>query len=553
MRTLRNLRNPIDLSETRNPGPRWALFMAVLGLLAGLLTATQLAAASAAAALPPPPQPAMNCDKPWVIINAYGTAEYVKEGVTTPYGSVGVNDTYVRAVKKELTAQGVPASDISARNLPYPASAIDWNLPWPPFLGDNPGPDDYWTSMRKGRDELVREIQFYASCPSRPTLVLTGYSQGGQVIKNALAASDVVGDQVRSAAVGAAITIGDASRYNGQIGMAQNGQMLTLRPDYQPGETTVDRGGLMQRVPVPSVFAGMLGDGRYFDVCRIDDLVCNKPGRPGQGNWLLEFAQSIDDGTTNPPHIAYRDNARADGNPVIERQNREGARVAAQVAKRAVAAAVAQRNIVHPPPNPPGPPPGTTAVDMWASNVNVRTAPTRDADVTHRFPGPTTVYVACQKRGESVTDGGVTNDVWSYLPLQHGWISNLYLRGPAWIPGVPECAGAPTPPKQGLYKCSIGGNPNDWCARVTAIDPGSFLGLQNAPDYEHGRNPYYHGHNGDQLIVNCWTEGAVDADGTGNRYWFFADTGGALSGGYVNDHYLTTGLYADWSKVISHC
>ncbi|MER7660175.1 cutinase family protein [Streptomyces sp. NPDC096193] len=486
-----------------------------------------------------------------MIINAYGTSEYVEEGKTTPYGSVGVNDTYVRAVKQALAEQGVPVSDITARNLPYPASAIGWDLPWP-FPGDNPGPDDYWTSMGKGRDELVREIEFYANCPSRPTLVMIGYSQGGQVVKNALASPAVAGDQGRSAAVGAAITIGDASRHNGQIGMAQNGQMLTLRPDYQPGQTTIDRGGLMQRVSVPSAFAGRLGDGRYFDVCRVDDLVCNKPGRPGSGNWLLEFALSIDDGTTNPPHIAYRDNARTNGNPAIERQNREGKRVAAQVAKRAVAAAVAQRNIVHPPPDP-GAPAGTTPVEMWATDVNVRTAPTTDADVTHRFPGPTTVHVACQKRGESVTDGGVTNDVWSYLPVQHGWISNLYLRGPAWIPGVPECAGAPTPPSQGLYKCAIGGNPNDWCARVTAIDPGSFLGLYNAPDYDHGRVANYHGRNGDQLIVHCWTTGAVDADGTGNRYWFFADTGGAQSGGYVNDHYLTTGRFADWSKVIPPC
>ncbi|MFD7324827.1 cutinase family protein [Streptomyces sp. NPDC059875] len=531
--------------------PLWA---AVLALLAGVLSAAQIAAAPRAAALPPPPQPAMNCDKPWVIISAYGTSEYVKEGETTPYGSTGVNDTYVRAVKKELVAQGVRPGEITARNLPYPASALDWPLhfPWP--FGDHPGPVDYWPSMYQGRDELVREIQFYASCASRPTLILIGFSQGGQVVKNALASHAVTGDQRRSDTVGAAITIGDASRHNGQLGMAQNGQMLTLGPDYRPADTSVDRGGLMQRLPVPSVFAGMIGDGRYFDVCRTDDLVCNKPGRPGTGNWMEEFLQSIIGGAGNPPHISYRDNAQENGNPVIAWQNRQGARIAARTAERAVAAAMAQRGIVHPPPRPPGPPDGTTPVQMWARNVNVRTAPTRDAAISHRFAEPTTVYVACQQRGEKVTSGNVTNDVWSYLPEQHGWISNLYLRGPAWIPNVPRCAGAPeTPAAQKPYRCSIGGNPNDWCARVTGIHPGSFLGLQNAPDYDHGRNQYYRGQNGNQLILQCWTEGAVDADGTGNRYWFFVDTGGALSGGYVNDHYLTTGRYADWSRLIPRC
>ena len=40
-------------------------------------------------------------------------------------------------------------------------------------------------------------------------------------------------------------------------------------------------GGLTGRIPVPSVFAGFSGDGRYFDVCRVDDLVCDTHTRPG--------------------------------------------------------------------------------------------------------------------------------------------------------------------------------------------------------------------------------------------------------------------------------
>ncbi|MEV7892476.1 hypothetical protein ACWD3I_48970 [Streptomyces sp. NPDC002817] len=77
--------------------------------------------------------------------------------------------------------------------------------------------------------------------------------------------------------------------------------------------------------------------------------------------------------------------------------------------------------------------------------------------------------------------------------------------------------------------------------------------MDNGPNYDHGRSSSYQGHNGDELIVLCWTTGAVDADGTGNRYWFFADTGGSLPGGYVNDHHLMTGRFADWSQVIPPC
>ncbi|MFJ4835987.1 cutinase family protein [Streptomyces sp. NPDC088747] len=405
---------------------RWQVWVLTLTVLSAFALALNLGGATAAHAEypgPNPPQAPADCAKPWVILSAYGTSESTDEG--HPYGTVGVNSTYIRALKSALYDTGVRDSDVTVRNLPYPASALDW----PDWLPGNWGPDDYWTSMYKGRDKLVEEINFYASCPTRPTLVLLGYSQGAQVIKNAIAQDAVKGNQRNADEIGAIVNVGDASRENGQIGMGQNGQMVTLNPDYSDGTADVSRGGLMQRLDVPAVFAGFIGDGRYFDVCRTDDAVCDEQAYPGsdewQGRWLEDFGNSaIGD---NAPHVMYRDNGLAQS--PADKAN--AARVASRTAVRAIAAAVAQRNVVHPPPDTPE--------EVWATNVNVRATPSTSADIVTVIPEPTTVYVKCQKHAESVTYGGITNDAWSYLPQQKGWISNIFLKGPAWMPGVPEC------------------------------------------------------------------------------------------------------------------
>ena len=66
-------------------------------------------------------------------------------------------------------------------------------------------------------------------------------------------------------------------------------------------------GGLTGRIPVPSVFAGFSGDGRYFDVCRVDDLVCDTHTRPGTLAWqqdLFSFVQLALSGQPFP-HTTY--------------------------------------------------------------------------------------------------------------------------------------------------------------------------------------------------------------------------------------------------------
>jgi hypothetical protein len=94
---------------------------------------------------------------------------------------------------------------------------------------------------------------------------------------------------------------------------------------------------------------------------------------------------------------------------------------------------------------------------------------------------------------------------------------------------------------------------NEMCAQVTAINSGSYLALHAQPNYSGGvaaGSPQYG--NGDWFAVYCWTTGPGDADGHGDTYWFNVDDGNANIG-WVNDWYLTTGSYAQWSSVIPHC
>ncbi|MFF5970061.1 cutinase family protein [Streptomyces sp. NPDC012769] len=85
---------------------------------------------------------------------------------------------------------------------------------------------------------------------------------------------------------------------------------------------------------------------------------------------------------------------------------------------------------------------GSGSHSTWGDGVNVRSAPARAATVVTTLVGPTSITVQCQKRGETVTAEGITNDVWSYLPEYQGWITNIYVKGAAWLEGVPACDGS---------------------------------------------------------------------------------------------------------------
>lgn len=76
----------------------------------------------------------------------------------------------------------------------------------------------------------------------------------------------------------------------------------------------------------------------------------------------------------------------------------------------------------------------------WGSNRPVHAEANLSSPVVGTLPGPTLVYVVCQKQGESVTAEGYTNDWWSKLSDPSGYISNIYIDDPASkLPGVPDC------------------------------------------------------------------------------------------------------------------
>ncbi|MBA2806342.1 C40 family peptidase [Streptomyces sp. KM273126] len=100
--------------------------------------------------------------------------------------------------------------------------------------------------------------------------------------------------------------------------------------------------------------------------------------------------------------------------------------------------------------NPSGavtPPPanGGTTFETWGTSVRTRSAPSTSASIVGVFPGPTQISVICQKRAQTVTADGYTNDAWSQL-ANGAWMTNIYIRGPAWLPGVSDCGGTPASP-----------------------------------------------------------------------------------------------------------
>jgi biotin carboxyl carrier protein len=76
----------------------------------------------------------------------------------------------------------------------------------------------------------------------------------------------------------------------------------------------------------------------------------------------------------------------------------------------------------------------------WGSDVNIRAEATTNSAAVGSLPGPSTVTVRCQVRGQMVHYDGYSNDAWSYLPDYGGYLSNIFIDvADAWLPGVPTC------------------------------------------------------------------------------------------------------------------
>src|SRR5690606_30119595 len=76
----------------------------------------------------------------------------------------------------------------------------------------------------------------------------------------------------------------------------------------------------------------------------------------------------------------------------------------------------------------------------WGNNRPVYAAPTQGSAQITQIASPSSVFIDCQIQGESVVAEGYTNDWWSHLRDQAGYISNIYINDPAAkLPGVPLC------------------------------------------------------------------------------------------------------------------
>jgi hypothetical protein len=100
------------------------------------------------------------------------------------------------------------------------------------------------------------------------------------------------------------------------------------------------------------------------------------------------------------------------------------------------------------------------------------------------------------------------------------------------------------------YYCSDPDRIGNYCAKVTGIDPGSYLALHKGPNYRGGAWPGIRLHNGETVHLVCWTTGSGDIDGHRDYYWFQVDFSDAAPVGYVNDWYLTTGSYSQWHRYV---
>jgi hypothetical protein len=87
-----------------------------------------------------------------------------------------------------------------------------------------------------------------------------------------------------------------------------------------------------------------------------------------------------------------------------------------------------------------GSPPPTYNFSTYGAGVNVRADARLNAPIVATLPGPTQVFVQCQKQGDIVNAEGHTNNWWSRLRDQGGYISNIYIDHPAaQLPGIPNC------------------------------------------------------------------------------------------------------------------
>lgn len=157
----------------------------------------------------------------------------------------------------------------------------------------------------------------------------------------------------------------------------------------------------------------------------------------------------------------------------------------------------------------------------WGDTLNVRAQPNTGAAVVTSIAGGTSVFIACQAHAQSITAEGTTNDAWSYLPELHGWITNIYLRGPAWMTDVPSCRDVPESGAGGGGSgighatwgdtLNVRAQPNTGAALVTTITGGT------------------------SVVISCQMHAqSITTEGVTNDAWsYLPDLGGWITNIYL--------------------
>ncbi|MEU1274921.1 NB-ARC domain-containing protein [Streptomyces sp. NPDC005799] len=81
---------------------------------------------------------------------------------------------------------------------------------------------------------------------------------------------------------------------------------------------------------------------------------------------------------------------------------------------------------------------GNTPFHTCGTGVRTHSEPNVNAGVVDYFTQPTTVNVVCRAHAQEVAADGYTNDAWAKLTAG-SWLTNIYIKGPTWLPGVPTC------------------------------------------------------------------------------------------------------------------
>lgn len=147
----------------------------------------------------------------------------------------------------------------------------------------------------------------------------------------------------------------------------------------------------------------------------------------------------------------------------------------------------------------------------YGSGVNVRSDAKVTASIVTTLPGPTRVFVVCQKEGDAVTAEGTTNKWWSKLRDQNGYMTNIYIDHPdAQLPGVPVCG-------VGQTINTTGTNVNVRSQPTTA---STVLRVLPGPTTQ---------------VAVCQAAGqTVTINGVANSWWAKLQ-----AGGYVSNHYVS--------------